>query len=886
MLHHSRLTGDAPGHETAQVSADAAVPLLSRLLASGPDSPVLVVGAHGLGKTHVLERLARSEDAPILRTPEQARHVDLSGLSSFLSMLHPAMMQELVRHFQVRRCDDAGLYAAAHDLRDLIAGMRLPPTLVLIDDVDLFDRQSSLILATLLPQLVGTNVRVVATATQPPSGFGSLMQLRLSELSDVEAERLAKQRFCDADSATLRILLGYVSRAPAAWLDAVGDLCEQQRCGLAPLNLPLSHTDSPPSSPASKKEQAVLLDIALSPLTHRGTLTALHPDADALVIELLDADILRGRGHYVHLHDQHLRSAILQRTTRPHRRARRAALADAVHPDFPELSAWYRSFLTPDAEVATKLFAAARRAVSEGHLAAAVEMTERAFSRWAVNVPYPTPVVDLCWELQRAGETALAGRYAMWARAADNPVKSQLRLAAVQAVGALNTGERLFDAAGEALATLHGRHHRDEAMMLEGIVAATHLERWEPATAREAIGRARALGLSRGGLGDRLLQELSGIADALEGKPGPLPLPLTTSDCTMEELIVRGRLLTLREHYADARRLVEIALHHPMTHDRMWIAFAHYASLLNEIAGGDFHAARRAIDAWSSDAPRISRETPTSTWIDAWRHYSLGEAEAAVTMASRSLDLASQGGAPAHRGRALALRGVVQLMTGDVDSALGDLRAVSVLSRELPYPGLLRQWGDYVEACVLAGCSAEARRAVESFTSRMRGRSSRWAALVLARSRALVAPVPESLRQLTALVRSLDEGELLSYEGARTLRCLTLQQEAAGHVGEAHRTATTAATLFDAFGAVGWATRMRRATTGPSYSTTSSTLARLSPREQEIARFVQSGLRNREIAEQLYLSLRTVELGLTQIYRRLGIGSRAELIALLRDDAA
>lgn len=869
------------------MSAAAAVPFLSRYLTAGAESPLLVVGAPGLGKTHVLEQLARREDAPILRTLEDEQQFDLSGLSSFLGMLHPAMMHELVRHFEVRRDDDAGLYAAAHDLRDLIAGMQLPPTLVLIDDIDLFDRQSSLILATLLPRLAGTNVRVIATATQSPRGFGSLSQLRLGEFSEVEAERLAKERYPDADSTTLRLLLEYGTREPATWLRAVGDLCEQQRWGVTPLTLPPAFTEPHPYTPASESERALLLDIALSPLTHRRTLAALHSDADAAIAELLDAGILRARGHYLYLHDQHLRSTTLQQATKRQWRERRAALADAVSPDFPELAAWYRSFLTTDADVAETLFVAATRAANDGHLPAAAEMAERAFARWPLTVPYPSAVVDLCWAFQSAGETALASRYGKWAKALRSGAENQLRLAAVQSVGALNTGERLFDAEDEALVTLHGRRHRDEVVMLEGIVAAAHLERWEPDAARDSIERARTLGRSPGTLGDRLLGELARIADAIEGKPGPTPLPLTTSDCVVEELIVRGRLLSLRENHADARRLFEVALRHPGMQDRAWVSFAHYASLLNEIAGGDFHAARRAIDAWAGDAPWISRETSTSTWTEAWRHYSLGEIEEAVAMASHSLELASRGGAAAHHARALALRGVVQLMSDDVDAALNDLRAVSVLTRDFPYPGLLRQWGDYVEACVRADCAGEGRRAVESFASRMRGRSSRWAALVLARSRALVAPVPESVRQLTALVRSLDEGELLSYEGARTLRCLAAQQEAAGHTAEAHRTATTAATVFDTLGAVGWAVQTRQATVRtPARTSTPAVMERLNPREQEIVRFVQAGLRNREIAERLYLSLRTVELRLTQIYRRLGIGSRAELIALLSDEAA
>jgi DNA-binding NarL/FixJ family response regulator len=57
----------------------------------------------------------------------------------------------------------------------------------------------------------------------------------------------------------------------------------------------------------------------------------------------------------------------------------------------------------------------------------------------------------------------------------------------------------------------------------------------------------------------------------------------------------------------------------------------------------------------------------------------------------------------------------------------------------------------------------------------------------------------------------------------------------------------------------------------------------LSSDEHEISRLVALGRTNREIAGQLYLSEKTVERRLSLLYRRLGIGSRVELVRLLTE---
>ena len=67
--------------------------------------------------------------------------------------------------------------------------------------------------------------------------------------------------------------------------------------------------------------------------------------------------------------------------------------------------------------------------------------------------------------------------------------------------------------------------------------------------------------------------------------------------------------------------------------------------------------------------------------------------------------------------------------------------------------------------------------------------------------------------------------------------------------------------------------RVRR----PARELVAGPLAPLTAREREIAILVAAGRTNREVAEQLVLSARTIEAHLRNIYAKLGVRSRVEL---------
>lgn len=84
-----------------------------------------------------------------------------------------------------------------------------------------------------------------------------------------------------------------------------------------------------------------------------------------------------------------------------------------------------------------------------------------------------------------------------------------------------------------------------------------------------------------------------------------------------------------------------------------------------------------------------------------------------------------------------------------------------------------------------------------------------------------------------------------------------------------------------------WAERARRELRAAGESSRrQGTPAALTPQELRIARLAAQGHSNRAIADQLFLSRRTVEYHLYKVFPKLGVASRADLTRLFYADPA
>ena len=272
-------------------------------------------------------------------------------------------------------------------------------------------------------------------------------------------------------------------------------------------------------------------------------------------------------------------------------------------------------------------------------------------------------------------------------------------------------------------------------------------------------------------------------------------------------------------------------------HDAVTEATALFFRGRGRLVVGDFAAGRsdiaRALQLQTAAGDDAG--AAAATWFAGLFHSAHGEVEAAAARFERSAELSERLGLPAVGARALQLLGVCRVELGDLPGAravlakgvpavvdIGDRFAVPAGLTALA--GLAAKGGRPQAALMLAGAIVEYERVNETYRPAViRTYLDRW----LADARATLG---------TAATALVDKGRRLTLDEAIALG-------------------------FD---------------DRPEGSRRAAELTR---RESEVAVLVARGLTNREVAGQLYLSVRTVEVHVDHILTKLGFRTRTQLAA-------
>jgi DNA-binding NarL/FixJ family response regulator len=258
----------------------------------------------------------------------------------------------------------------------------------------------------------------------------------------------------------------------------------------------------------------------------------------------------------------------------------------------------------------------------------------------------------------------------------------------------------------------------------------------------------------------------------------------------------------------------------------------------------------------------------------------LGRLDEADVFAARVLEMAATDPTVGlDEAPARLASGMTAMARGQFEGAVVHFGLVEAAKRGagIRDPRVCAHASDLIEALVAASHLDEAAEVLGRFEDEAANSQGQWSLAAAHRCRALVCAAHGQLDDaVEAAQRSLSlfDGLPMPFEHARTVFVLGQIRRRRKEKRLAREALTTALDAFDELHASVWAERSR------------AELARIPQRlaptgltatERTIASLAADGLTNREIADRMFLSPKTVEVNLTRVYRKLGVRSRATL---------
>ncbi len=870
----------------------------------GRSGTLTIVGEPGVGKTALLEEARRRAAAMRILSatgveseselPFASLHELLRPLLALLPEIPASQAGALASALALEEGDADTLAVGAGTLSLLVEAAEQVPVLVLLDDVHWLDRASAEALAFAARRTRAEQIAVLA-AFRPGSApaFEPLPRLELEPLAPQDARRLLMSRTNPVPAADEARVLAAAAGNPLALLELPVELARE----------------FPASTTRHERLQRAFsgrLGSLPGPSRLGLLLAAAEPDAPVVrraaeALRLHDplaaaeaAGLIRIAGGTVDFRHPVVRSLVYADASAADRAAAHRALADALPAEADrDRRAWHLAAAADglDEEVAALLEQTAERAIARGGHAAGARALERAAGlspsradrarrlyaasrsqSWGGNKIRAHALAEEALPL--ADDQLLHADLLFHVRAIEEWTEARESEAAL--LQELERAEGLDDERRGKLLILVVNQRLDASDAAGAATLAPRLERyargagplWQPrmlavaASAYLLAGeRDRAVGLFR---------ELTGHPD--------IPTMDAFDYMSLEWYdVLRASLAeTLRESRADGypHRIVwnrSCAAHLELRHGRLSAAEAAAAEAipLAEVLG----------------SPKASIASAALAAVQAWR----GEVEPCTTNARVAAASARAARNRFAEGLAHGALGLLALGTGRPADAVAELEplARSWAQSTVLDPAAVPFVPDLVEAYALSGATTEARELLGRFAPLADAAGGTWMLAACARCQGLLSSADEFDSPFSRALELLETSPL-ALELARTRLAYGERLRRSGRRREARAQLQPAHDAFAAVRAIPWQNRAAAElrATGAQIPASSQPRPDLTPQELHIAALVVEGKSNKEIATAIYLSPKTVEYHLGNMFRKLDIHSRAELARIMARDAA
>ncbi|MVO85389.1 AAA family ATPase [Streptomyces sp. p1417] len=921
MAHFTTFT-PAPAPSERLVGREQDLDRVSAALSREAGGALLLSGDPGVGKSAVLDAVAAAAMASgtqVLRAAGVQFEADISyaALHQILLPLH-GNLSRLSAPSREAMGVALGFGAGPPPERLIVCTAALHllrsaaedgPVLLIVDDLPWVDRASAAVFGFLARRLSGERVRFLGASRTGVDSFfdgSGLPTYELPALDAPSAARLVDVHFPDLAHPVRRRLLDAAQGNPLALLELPGALRTDQRRAreVLPAVLPLGErlqslfVSRVRSLPAATR--TLLLLATLDGTGDLGVLSAAARDtrghADLRDLDPAEQDgLVRVEESPRRLAFRHplIMSAVVEAATSSARRAAHRALA-RVLADNPEQRAWHlgEATLEPDEDVACLLELAARRILDRGDAVAAIAALTRAADLSPLGGDRARRLAEAAYVGAEAiGALHSASELLEDAWRADPGHGASLRsaTAAVQLVlngdGDLVTAHRLLVGAIEEGG--HGYDADDPAL-----VDALHFllllcnygareELWAPYCA--AVSRLRPAPPPL------LLVAARTWGDPAHADAATLrALDEIIDDTTKETDPARVVRVGTAALYPDRLHAVREAAWRLVRQGREGGPVRRHIGALLHLGLDDYHRGEWAeVRELSEEGLTLCSTSgyTVCTWFFQYTKglvtASQGDTATAHALAGAMTNWAAPRGIQAAVHCAQHVHALAHIADGDFDAAFGRVHTISPAGTILPYvPHAAWVFFDLVESAVRTGRRAEASAHVRALRgTNVAGLSPRLA-LLAGGAEALAAEDGAQTARLFAAALAVPEAERSPFAVARVRLAQGEWLRRSRALSESKAPLAAALETFERLGSASWAERARKELRAagravpPADGVPGSSLT---AQEREIAELAATGLTNKQIAERLFISHRTVGAHLYQIYPKLGIASRTAL---------